>query len=178
MKSNIFKASVAAVFALVFFFGLGAVTTAAQDDFGRAETFVGFMHKRSGGDGFNGINASGVYNFHKFAGAKFDVSWSKGPDTLIGERVSDATFMGGIQFKDNREEGSVVKPFGHVLFGANRQSISLAGETGFSMAVGGGIDVKVRDNFSIRLIQADYQPVWVDGGRVNQGRFSFGVVFH
>ena len=173
-----FKSTIAAGFLLAFAFVIGTSTVAAQDDINTGEAFIGFMHKRSDGDGFNGINGSATYNFHKYVGAKFDVSWSKGPDSILFGRPTDTTYMGGVQFKDNSKEGSTVKPFAHVLLGGNRQSISSFSETGFTMAVGGGIDVKVSDRMSIRLIQADYQPVWVDGSSTNQTRFSFGVVFN
>lgn len=173
-----FKSIITAAFLLMFSFMVGATAVSAQEDINTGELFVGFLHKRSGDEGFNGINAAGVYNFHKYMGAKFDFGWSKGPDTVLFGRPTDTTYMGGLQFKDNSKDGSAVKPFGHVLVGGNSQKILGLSETGFSMAVGGGIDIKVTDKISIRAIQADYQPVWVSGERINQSRFSFGVVFN
>ena len=35
------------------------------------------------------------------------------------------------------------------------------GATDFAMAVGGGVDVRLSDNFSLRLIQVDYAPVFL-----------------
>lgn len=173
-----FKSIITAALLTGFIFLAGVGTASAQEDFKKAEGFVGFMHKRSSDEGFNGINAAAVYNFHKYMGAKFDVSWSKGPDTVLFGRPTDTTYMGGLQFKDNSEEGSVVKPFAHVLLGGNNQKFLSFSETGFTMAVGGGLDIKVTDGVSIRAIQADYQPVWINGGRVNQTRISVGVVFN
>lgn len=173
-----FKTIITAAFLFVFSFVIGASNVSAQDDFKTAEGYVGFLHKRSSSEGFNGINAAGVYNFHKYMGAKFDFGWSKGPEQFLFGRPTDTTYMGGIQFKDNSTEGSTVKPFAHVLVGGNTQKFAAFSETGFTMAVGGGIDIKVNDNISIRAIQADYQPVWVNSERINQTRFSVGVVFN
>lgn len=82
-------------------------------------------------------------------------------------------FLGGIQFKDNTKEGKF-KPFSHALFGAARQSINygeassiFAGtyntnpkQTAFAAAFGGGLDTRVGRRVDIRVIQADYNPVF------------------
>lgn len=70
------------------------------------------------------------------------------------------------------------------------------GSTSFAMLVGGGLDVRVAENFKLRVIQVDYSPVFLrdrtvdilgstgviqpqtlEGQRQDNLRFSFGVVF-
>jgi opacity protein-like surface antigen len=70
------------------------------------------------------------------------------------------------------------------------------GSTSFAMVAGGGLDIRVGENFKIRIIQVDYSPVFLrdrtievlggtgviepqtlDGQRQDNVRFSFGVVF-
>jgi len=185
----------AAVVAFIFVVSVPFVV--AQDEINKGEFFGGFMHKRTEGIGLNGINVAGTYNFHKYLGIKGDFSWGTGSpaDVPIVESYSLTTYMGGIQIKDNSKDGSMVKPFAHVLLGIQRQNISYGGTpllgvdspqgglgdsstSGFSMAFGGGIDIKVSDRVSIRAIQYDYNPIWIDGNRGDTNRFSFGVVIN
>jgi len=173
----------------VFMFVISVPFVAAQDEINQGEFFGGFMHKRVDGEGINGINLSGTYNFHSYLGVKGDFSWGK------KDEFSATTYMGGVQMKDNRKNDSMVKPFAHVLMGVQRCKLEFDGlggsmegpqgvfigevtNSGFSMAFGGGIDIKVSDRMSVRAIQYDYNPVWVDGTRFNTNRFSFGVVIH
>jgi len=175
----------AAVVAFIFVVSVPFVV--AQDEINKGEFFGGFMHKRTEGIGLNGINVAGTYNFHKYLGIKGDFSWGTGSpaDVPSVESYSLTTYMGGIQIKDNSKDGSMVKPFAHVLLGIQREKISYnltevvyASSSGFSMAIGGGIDIKVSDRVSIRAIQYDYNPVWRDGNRGDTNRFSFGVVIN
>lgn len=156
-----------------------APSTFAQtsSDYKKAEGFVGYMYKNVEGDNFNGFNAAAVGNFHKYVGAKFDFSYSKGPD-FLGTRPDSYTYMGGIQFKDNRVDGAKVRPFGHVLLGGETQKFGSISDSAFTMAVGAGLDYKVSERYSIRVIQADYQPAFNNGNTTNQMRLSFGIVFH
>ncbi len=106
-------------------------------------------------------------------------------------------FLGGVQFKDNRKDGGRVRPFGHALVGAaygrtsvksyttgfcGAQGVSCMGldddDTGFAAALGGGIDVKLNNRFSVRAVQADYNPTRLNGTTQHNFRFGVGVVFH
>jgi opacity protein-like surface antigen len=176
--------------AIMFFVSVPFVT--AQDDRHQGEFFGGFMHQRGEEARVNGINVAGTYNFHTYMGIKGDFSWG------TKDNFSITNYMGGLQFKDNSKSDSMIKPFAHVLMGAQRWKADFSGmstlgidapagilvfpdeitETGFSMAFGGGIDIKVSDRVSVRAFQYDYNPVWLEGGRVNTNRFSFGIVIH
>ncbi|MEJ7861060.1 MAG: outer membrane beta-barrel protein [Pyrinomonadaceae bacterium] len=106
-------------------------------------------------------------------------------------------FLGGVQFKDNRKEGGRVRPFGHALVGAaygrtsvksyttgfcDAEGVRCTGldndDTGFAAALGGGIDVKLNKRFTVRAIQADYNPTRLNGTTQHNFRFGVGVVFH
>lgn len=112
-------------------------------------------------------------------------------------------YMGGIQIKDNKKEGSKFRPFAHFLAGVSSQSLQLE-ETGvnseivpfdvnsadFAMKFGGGIDYKVHKNIDIRLFQFDWNPVFrsdtylgpsfgtAPGVLQNNMQVTFGVVIH
>jgi hypothetical protein len=150
---------------------------------------------------FNGVNVSGVYNFSKYIGVKGDFSthYKNLTDTIgsvtvgttppvpprtIKVGASVQNYLAGVQFKDNSTEGRV-KPFAHALVGVGRvkarasfsgTSVSQA-ETGLALAFGGGIDVRVNKRVSIRVIQADYNPIRIDGETSNNVRLGFGIVF-
>ncbi|HEV8159183.1 MAG TPA: outer membrane beta-barrel protein [Pyrinomonadaceae bacterium] len=123
------------------------------------------------------------------------------PDGTTSETVkitaSLYNFLGGVQFKDNRKESGRVRPFAHVLVGAAHARTRVksftgglcdaeevdctdlkGGDTGFAAALGGGIDVKLNNRFSIRAIQADYNPTRLNGTTQHNFRFGVGVVFH
>lgn len=94
----------------------------------------------------------------------------------ISAKQRDYKFMGGVQFKDNSTEKRL-KPFAHALFGTSRQTtdfynldqqrVNLIGGSkkitanSFTMAFGGGLDVRVSKRIDIRVIQFDYNPVFV-----------------
>jgi opacity protein-like surface antigen len=105
-----------------------------------------------------------------------------------------------VQIKDNSKEGSRFRPFGHALAGVavgkskidnsffssgfcQQTGVDCRGdfsdsETGFAAAIGGGIDIKATERFSIRAIQVDYNPTRFNGSTQNNFRFGLGVVFH
>ena len=85
-----------------------------------------------------------------------------------------------------QKSGRVI-PFAQVLFGGGRLNASSAGvdagENGFAMAMGGGIDLRFRSRFSIRIVQADYlltrfRSVSGASTKRNNLRLSTGFVFH
>lgn len=140
--------------------------------------------------------------------------------TSVAADVRRYTVLAGPQFSFRKN--SVVRPFAHALFGIARitpqdMAISesdqwvdslegpgsytsnlttkLKGNTGFAMALGGGLDLKAGDNVAVRLVQLDYLPTYTRMGgtytdedgdigpfnfgtsRFNNMKLSFGVVF-
>jgi opacity protein-like surface antigen len=116
-------------------------------------------------------------NFHKYVGAKFDYSLHLREDEFsrpAGSGTVDSTiqnFLGGIQVKNNTEDGPRFKPFGHALFGVAVQKVDVdspqlpavfgisdfhVNETSFAMAFGGGVDIRLNRRIDIRAGQIDW----------------------
>jgi hypothetical protein len=195
-----------------------AVFASAQTDFKKGEFFVGFSHGQvdtgiDSGDsvnsffrdrvGFNGFEASGVYNVNRYIGIKGDVSgvynstqftFPVGTQTVtVDTKNSLYNFLGGLQVKDNASSGRV-KPFAHALIGAghgrtkvnsltctststfNCGEISSVSDTGLAGAFGGGIDVRLNDRIDFRAFQVDYNPIKFENNTDHNIRFSIGFV--
>ncbi len=211
--------------AIIFVFSVSIGLAQTSDDNHGFEVFGGYSNNQVDVGGTNnssfssmfksrehlgGFEASGVKNISRFVGIKGDFSAHAREIQLSVPRTIGGTateslklnaslynFLGGVQFKDNRKDGSRVRPFGHALVGAaygrtsvksyttgfcDAQGVSCTGldndDTGFAAALGGGVDVKLNNRFSIRAIQADYNPTRLNGTTQHNFRFSVGVVFH
>jgi len=174
-----------------------AATVWAQDDYKKYEFFGGysalFFDNLAGDTGspavddilgdrqtLRGFNLSITRNFHKYVGAKFDYSLHLREDNFsrpAGSGTIDTTvqnFLGGIQIKNNNEDGPTFKPFGHALFGVAVQKVDVdspnlpavfgisdfhTNETSFAMAFGGGVDLKLNHRLDVRLAQVDWNIV-------------------
>jgi opacity protein-like surface antigen len=156
----------------------------------------------------HGINISGVYNFRRYWGLKgdfsahfknFDVDDPITPSTVYEVDASLYNFLVGLQVKDNNRDSGRIKPFGHAMVGAAHartkfNDVFFSGpfcsdpdfdctditesDTGFAAAFGGGVDVRVNRNFSVRAIQVDYNPTWIGGSTQHNFRFGVGIVVH
>ena len=125
-----------------------AVTASAQDDYKKYEFFGGysalFVDNLAGDTGrpavddvlgekqnLRGFNVAAGWNFHKYIGAKFDYSLHLREDNFsrpLGSGTVDTTLqniLGGIQVKNNTEDGPTFKPFGHALFGVAVQKVDV-----------------------------------------------------
>jgi len=168
------------------------LATMAQDT-PKAEVFGGYSYFRADGLGapdenLNGWNGAATVNLNKWIGATADFSGHYGGPTMGGVKFHDNVhnFLFGPTFS-YRQSGSLV-PFAHVLIGASRFSQEgIGSDTGFAMAVGGGVDWKLRSNISLRVIQADYvlariaDVPGVPGSptdNANNVRISTGIVFN
>lgn len=218
---------------------ISATAAFAQDDYKKYEFFAGYSALRIdnlAGDTDNaavndvlgekqtlrGFNLAAGYNFHKYVGAKFDYSLHLREDNFTrpaGSGTVDTTlqnFLGGIQIKNNMEDGPTFKPFGHALFGVAVQKVDVdspnlpaifgisdfhTNETSFSMAFGGGLDIKLNSRFDLRVVQIDWniinrgdqqtgivlvptpfqtvgQPFVIPGTRQDNLRIGIGIVIH
>jgi len=148
-------------------------------------------------------------NFHKYVGAKFDYSLHLREDNFSVPSASgtiDSTvqnFLGGIQVKNNAEDGPRFKPFGHALFGVANQKVDVdspqlpvlfgvndfhVNETSFAMAFGGGVDIKLNNRIDVRAGQVDWNiirrgdqqtgTIVFPGTRQDNLRLSIGIVVH
>src|SRR5215208_2574742 len=192
-------------------FGLLLISTSAalaqSNDYKRWEFFGGYSalsFDNLGGDTDNaavndllsekntlrGFELAVTRNFHKYVGAKFDYSLHLREDNFTrpaGSGTVDTTlqnFLGGIQIKNNSEDGPTFKPFGHALFGIAVQKVDVdspqlpavfgvsdfhTNETSFSMAFGGGLDIKLNNRFDLRIVQIDWNII-------NRGDQQTGIV--
>jgi opacity protein-like surface antigen len=133
-----------------------------------------------------GIEAAFRYNTGDVM--NFDLDFDEGPIAAAALKLSDFSF--GVGPKFTFRNSSPVTPFAHVLFGIDKmtmdieasaegesEEVELLKDTGYGITLGGGIDVKVNNNFAIRLIQADYYMTRHDETTQNNIALSFGVVF-
>jgi opacity protein-like surface antigen len=137
-----------------------------------------------------GFELAVTRNFHKYVGATFDYSLHLREDNFsrpAGSGTVDTTvqnFLGGIQIKDNSEDGPRFKPFAHALFGVAHQKLDVdspqlpfvlgvsdfhVNETSFAMAFGGGVDIKLNHRFDIRAAQVDWNII-------NRGDQQLGII--
>src|SRR5678816_2513056 len=145
MKGKWFMKRLAVLATIVLF---STITAFAQDDYKKYEFFGGYsalhLDNLAGDTGspavddvlgekqtLRGFNLAFGRNFHKYVGAKFDYSLHLREDNFsrpLGSGTVDSTiqnFLGGIQIKNNSEDGPTLKPFGHALFGVAVQKLDV-----------------------------------------------------
>ncbi len=114
----------------------------------------------------NGWNLSGQYKITDWLGAVADFSGN------YGSGASVHTFLFGPQVSWPAR----VSPFAHVLVGGAHFSSSGAGDSSFSAAIGAGIDTRLTDRFSWRIIEGDYVPTRFFGGTQNNIQVTTALV--
>ena len=156
-----------------------ALFPALAQEVPKAEVFGGYSWA---GGNFHGWNASVAGNVTKRLGIVADFNGQYGSEFGLVRIKQDAhSFLLGprVSFR-----GKKFTPFVYALFGATRfhESATINGQklsdsdTGFSSALGGGLDVKVNDRLAIRAFQIDYFRPNFFGEAHNRGRLAFGVV--
>jgi hypothetical protein len=137
-----------------------------------------------GGYNLNGGSASFAYNFSDRIAVVADGGVYRFGGLPSGLDSTMYTYLFGPRFTFRKVRR--VTPFAQILLGGGRLNASAgginAGENGFSMAVGGGVDLPFRRRFSIRLIQAEYLLTRFDrvtgvSATQNDVRISAGLVF-
>jgi hypothetical protein len=186
---------------LVLILPFAALTASAQEA-PRVEVFGGYSFARADLAGasanLHGLAGSVTYNFDNFLGVKADFSGHTGSKTIFVPadpagtvpfdlRPSDFTFLFGPQMTYRKKQ--TIIPFGHVLLGGvNPINASQTGtstsvtfvdgsDTGFGLAFGGGLDVKLSKRVALRIVQADYLLAFTEGDTQNNIRLSTGLVF-
>ena len=104
------------------------------------------------------------------------------------ELVTLSTFTGGIRYRPLMH--SRWSPFGEVLVGASHAAGSLVNAPNpaasdaalvFASNIGGGLDRRISEHWSLRLVEADYFLTTFTNGvndHQNNIRLSSGVVYH
>ena len=164
---------------LVVLVCLTFLPVAAQDT-PKAEVFGGYTW--SGGN-FHGWNSSVTGNVTRGFGITADFSGHYGNEFAgpirIDQRAHSFLFGPRYAFRGKR-----FTPFVYGLLGAThfRESATIAGQklsasdTGFSTAIGAGMDIRVNDRVAVRAFQIDYfRPTFFNEAH-HRGRLAFGVV--
>ena len=178
---------------------------AAAQEAPDVEVFGGYsFFKSERGGSLHGWNASITGNLSQSFGMVVDFSGHYGtqslradfsdpdfPTTIIARADADSKLhmiLGGPQFSYRKHEK--ITPFAHALFGASRLStkatLSLgniaseisAADMAFTAALGGGLDLKLNKNISLRMIQADYVLTRFGSNTQSNARLSVGIVLH
>lgn len=150
---------------------LAGMAFAAEEPQSKVDVFGGYQYVRASGVNANGWNAELTANANKHLGLVADF----GGAYCRGEHAH--SFMFGPQVSASLKEAKQVKPFVHALFGAERSTYADQSDTGFAMAIGGGVDVNVHKHLSLRLAQFDWQRAYHGEGH-NRFAYTTGVVFH
>jgi hypothetical protein len=167
--STIWSLMLRIILLLVVTAGICSQQLFAQD-FSRFEAFGGYQYTHLQPNlNLNGWNASVAGNVSSWFGVKLDLSGAY----KSGGKMQ--TYMVGPVFSIRKAKR--ITPFAHALAGGT----TFWGDgstTGFSMAVGGGLDVNVSDHFAVRVLQADWFPFRSGPDWVKENmRVSTGVVF-
>jgi len=163
-------------------------------DVPKAEVFGGYSYLHTGGQGFNGFDAQYTYNQSEGLSITGDVSGEYAGQSVnvggVGGASAHAhayTFLVGPSFAYRKEDKFV--PFAHFLIGIAHgsgsaqtnilgQNINVStSDTGFGLALGGGVDYELNDSWAVRPVQIDYVSVNVGGGHANAFRYAVGLVY-
>ena len=163
-------------------------------DVPKEELFGGYSYLHTSGQGFNGFDAQFTYNRSEWLGLTGEVSGAYAGQSVNVSGVGGAsahshtyTFLFGPTFSYRKEDKFV--PFGHFLAGIAHgsssaqtnilgQTINIStSDTGFGLAIGGGVDYLLNDSWAIRPVQIDYVSVNAGGGHANAFRYSVGIVY-
>lgn len=144
-------------------------------DVPKVDVFAGysFVHSDPGfgllGGDASGWEASLTYNWKDWVGLKADF------DGHYCCAQTMHNFLFGPQFTLGRGK---VSPFVHGLVGVSHGTSSGFSDNVLGFAAGAGLDLKVSDRLSVRLVQADYLGTHYADEIQNNFRLSAGVVFH
>jgi opacity protein-like surface antigen len=159
-----------------------SLSAAAQGEIPKVELYGGYSWA---GGNFHGWNASVTGNVNSWLGVTADFSGHYGGSregNIFEERQRAHSFLFGPRFSARKRKR--VSPFAYALFGVShlktRETLFgntfTASDSGFAMALGGGLDIKVNERVAVRAFQLDFfRPVFF-GEAENRGRLSFGLV--
>ncbi len=172
------------LFVLFGFLFLSSLPALAQRATPLVEPFGGYTYTRFDADGtrvnLNGWNAQVAANPTNWLGIVADGGGVYG--SPVGTHSHMYTYLLGPRISYRKHERWT--PFVHALFGQSRLTVVVPdpggftfAQTGFSVAVGGGLDARLSDHMAFRVLQAEWfrTSVFPDAHE-NNLRLSFGVV--
>jgi len=156
----------------------------------KAEVFGGYQYSNLSDSiatkrlSSNGWNAGFAYYFSRCVGLKADFGGAYATDNTSSAQpfsVRNYTYTFGPVFSARKDKRFT--PFGEALFGGYHET--LAGYSNslssFAMLAGGGLDVKVARQFSVRAVQVDWLYTHPPSAAVflkaNSVRIAAGVVY-
>lgn len=145
------------------------------------EVFGGYSHVRDDG-GLNGWTGTFILKMNSWFALAADVDGHYGShrEGAEVERVREHAFTFGPHVA--LENRSRFTPFAFALFGGAFENVKAAGVTetasSFAANFGVGLDMRVNERVSVRLIQYDSSYTRFHGEGKTAPRFSTGLVFH
>lgn len=161
---------------------LGGLLASAQQSASKFDLFGGYSYFNGSTSGvtdrysLNGWNAQGTYNVNHWLGATADFGGYYGSPFNVS--AHDYSFLFGPTISLRTPHFT---PYVHTLFGVDNFHAAALGssmsDTGFAMAVGGGVDIPVKGRLSIRAGQLDWLRSDHYSTSQNNLRVSTGLVF-
>jgi opacity protein-like surface antigen len=177
-------------FVVSLFAFLVLLAGAAQaQDYSKVDVFAGYSYDRwDGAKNFNlnGGSASVAYNMnHWLSGVADFGGYHNGNVLNSGLDFTLYTYLFGPRI--SYRHWNRVTPFGEVLFGGERVNTTKGtvsrSDGNFAMTAGGGFDIKLSKNFSVRPVKVDYlltrfAAAGADPTSQKNLRVSTGLVFN
>lgn len=146
------------------------------------EIFGGYSYLRDEGHNLNGWTGTFIANLNSWfaIAADFDGHYGSHREGLENVRVREYGFTFGphVALK-NRTRAT---PFVFALFGGAHENVKHGAvtetATAFAANFGGGLDVRLNESLSVRVVQVDASYTRFDGVGKSSPRFSTGLVFH
>ena len=157
------------VFLLAGLVLLVSVGARAQGLGDKLEVSAGFSYMNFGSSpstNMNGWVLGAQYKFNDWLGGVADFSGNYGS----GQSVH--TFLFGPQISWPAR----VSPFAHILIGGAHYGAPGVGDAAFAAAFGAGIDTRLADHVSWRIIEGDYLPTHFFGSTQNNARISTALI--
>jgi hypothetical protein len=157
------------------------LTAAVAQSQEKIDLFAGYSHYHLDSlpvGELNGWELSGQYKFFRWLGGVADVSGDYGnvrDEANPAQTFLASTSVHSFLFGPQIVLPARVSPFGHVLGGVTHVSGINQSYNPGTLALGGGLDVKVIPKVAVRVIQGDFIRTYFPYAIYNY-RFSTGVV--
>jgi hypothetical protein len=163
---------------LLAVFSLAAFAQEGMNTAPKAEIFGGYQFTRfDGGTNANGWNSTVTGNLNNWFGVAADFSGAYTSQAGVSFHNYTYTFGPVLSYRHNEN----ITPFVHFLAGGFHGSASFQGVSGtgngFTMMVGGGVDVKATRRVALRAVQFDWLSLHSNGVTDNNNmRLSTGIL--
>lgn len=171
----------ALVICLALMFAVTAVAQTPERGRGTGDLYFGYTHL-SGDVGKNGWNASGTWNFNRYAGVEGDIAGYYGSKSLLSINADNTeySFVAGPKVRFETQNPKFV-PWAHLLFGLAHADLGTNvgvgdADTAFNWQLGGGVDYVFRPQWAGRVKADLYHTDYFSNGDTHL-RLGFGIVY-